>query len=78
MQLDKLEQTLLNSLSEADPSTILENKDLINNLDTTKKTANEISEQSKIAQETERKINIEREIYRPVAAEGAMLYFLVV
>jgi hypothetical protein len=42
--LDKLEQMLLNSLSEADPSTILENKELINNLDTTKKTANEISE----------------------------------
>ena len=40
--LDELEQNLLNTLSSANPETILENKDLINNLDVTKQTANDI------------------------------------
>jgi dynein heavy chain len=31
-----------------------------------------------LAKKTEESINIEREFYRPVAAEGAMLYFLVI
>lgn len=44
--LDKLEESLLVSLSEADPSTILDNRDLIQNLDNTKKTAIEIGIQS--------------------------------
>jgi hypothetical protein len=40
--LDRLEEELLQTLAEADPSTILENKALIDKLDTTKKTAIEI------------------------------------
>ena len=40
--LDELEQNLLNTLSSANPETILENKDLINNLDVTKQTATDI------------------------------------
>jgi len=43
--LDKLESDLLQSLSEADPSTILDNTELIQNLDKTKKTTIEITEQ---------------------------------
>lgn len=42
--LDKLESDLLQSLSEADPSTILDNAELISNLDKTKKTTIEITE----------------------------------
>jgi dynein heavy chain len=76
--LDELESSLLKELSEADPSTILDNKELINNLDKTKQTAISIQEQSEEAKKTEIKINSEREIYRPVAAEGAMLYFLCI
>ena len=34
--LDELESNLLNTLSSANPETILENKELINNLDVTK------------------------------------------
>ena len=47
-------------------------------MDKTKQTAISIQEQSEEAKKTEIKINSEREIYRPVAAEGAMLYFLCI
>jgi dynein heavy chain len=40
--LDKLEESLLVSLSEADPATILDNKELISNLDNTKITSIDI------------------------------------
>lgn len=76
--LDGLETALLQSLSEADPSTILQNFALIEQLETTKKTAQDISEQQAVAKDTEIKINILREVYRRVAAEGAMFYFLLI
>jgi len=66
------------NLSEADPDTILQNKDLILSLETTKKTSKNIEQQQKEAKETEIRINQSREIYRRVAAEGAMLYFLLI
>ena len=78
MQLDKLEESLLNTLSLADPATILENQELIENLDNTKKTAIEINQKTQLAKVTEAEINKSREIYRPVASEGAMLYFLII
>jgi len=68
----------LKQLSEADPATILDNKELIDNLEKTKATAISIQEQSEVAKATEIDINAQREIYRPVAAEGAMLYFLCI
>jgi dynein heavy chain len=43
--LDLLENTLLDSLNSADSATILENKELIENLDKTKKTTLEIQTQ---------------------------------
>jgi len=76
--LAKLESDLLLELSKADPATILQNKALIESLEVTKKTSSEIQEQQKIAQDTEIKINTLREVYRRVAAEGAMLYFLLI
>lgn len=69
---------LLESLASADPATILDNRELIENLDNTKKTTLEIQEQSIQAKKTEEQINLQREYYRPVAAEGAMLYFLII
>jgi dynein heavy chain len=73
-----LESGLLQQLSDADPATILQNTALIVSLEVTKKTSTEIKEQQAIAKETEIKINFLREIYRKVAAEGAMLYFLLI
>jgi dynein heavy chain len=68
----------LQQLSDADPDTILQNTALIVSLEVTKKTSTEIKEQQLIAVETEKKINFAREIYRRVAAEGAMLYFMLI
>merc|ERR1711937_593758 len=73
-----LEDDLLTSLSKADPATILEDIKLIEGLEVTKKTSAEIAVQVKLAQETEVMINTSREEYRPVAAEGSMIFFLII
>jgi dynein heavy chain len=65
-------------LSDADPATILENFALIEGLEVTKKTSTTIQEQQIVAKETEKTIAASREVYRRVAAEGAMLYFLLI
>jgi dynein heavy chain len=44
----------------------------------TKTTSNEIQRQQLEATKTEESINIMREVYRRVSAEGAMLYFLLI
>ena len=77
VQLNTLENELLQKLSDADPTTILQNKPLIEGLEQTKRTAKEIALQTIEAQETEVKINQLREIYRRVAQEGSLLYFLI-
>lgn len=76
--LAKLESDLLKNLSDADPATILQNTALIVGLEVTKKTSTEIQQQQEIAKVTEVEINNLREVYRRVAAEGAMLYFLLI
>merc|ERR1719183_1282154 len=73
-----LEDDLLAQLSSADPATILDNIALIEGLEVTKATATEIQAQVKLAQETEVNINTSREQYRGVAAEGSMLFFLII
>lgn len=78
VQLSNLEKKLLESLSKADSATIIDNKELITNLENTKKTALGIEQKKKDAIITEQEINIEREKYRSVASEGAMLYFLII
>ena len=78
IELARLEDDLLKNLSDADPATILQNKSLIESLEITKKTSMEIKRQQAIAKDTEIKINTLREVYRRVASEGAMLYFLLI
>jgi len=76
--LAKLEEQLLQNLSDADPASILENFELIEGLETTKQTSTTIMEQQIIAKKTQKEIGISRELFRRVAAEGAMLYFLII
>jgi hypothetical protein len=45
IELAKLEDELLKNLSDADPNTILQNKELIESLENTKKTSTEIQRQ---------------------------------
>eukprot|EP00930_Biecheleria_cincta_P085161 TRINITY_DN7456_c0_g2_i1.p1 TRINITY_DN7456_c0_g2~~TRINITY_DN7456_c0_g2_i1.p1 ORF type:complete len:2485 (-),score=519.86 TRINITY_DN7456_c0_g2_i1:101-6748(-) len=75
--LSRLEDELLSQLSDANPDTILDNMPLIEGLEKTKETSRDIAVQVKEAQRTEEEINHSRELYRPVAAEGSMLFFLV-
>jgi dynein heavy chain len=78
VKLAELETNLLNNLTDANPDTILENIELIDSLEVTKKTSIEIQQKQEEAKTTEIDINKSRETYRPVAAEGAMLYFLLI
>ena len=76
--LSQLEDDLLSQLSTTDPATILDNIPLIEGLEKTKATSKEIALQVEQAQKTEVEINTSRELYRPVAAEGSMLFFLII
>lgn len=76
IDLVELEDQLLERLANA-PEDILSDVPLIESLEETKKKAVEISISVKKNQETEIVINNTREVYRPVAAEGAMLYFIL-
>lgn len=69
---------MLHKLVSADSETILENVALIEQLEVTKETSTIIQEKQIQAKVTEKEINESRESYRPVASEGAMLYFLLI
>jgi dynein heavy chain len=56
---------------------ILEDIELIENLEETKRTAVEIEDKVKQAKVTEVSISKAREVYRPVAARGSQVYFLI-
>ena len=56
---------------------ILEDIELIENLEETKRTALDIEDKVRQARLTEASISRAREVYRPVAARGSLLFFLV-
>lgn len=74
--LKELEDSLLARLSAAGGN-FLGDYELVENLETTKRTAAEIEVKSKEAKITEVEINTAREMYRPAAARSSLLYFIL-
>jgi len=74
--LEELEDGLLARLA-ASQGDILEDKPLVESLEATKATALEVEENVAKAKTAEIKLNAACEVYRPVAARGAMLYFFI-
>uniref|UniRef100_A0A8B9VFM5 Dynein axonemal heavy chain 17 n=1 Tax=Anas zonorhyncha TaxID=75864 RepID=A0A8B9VFM5_9AVES len=76
INLKELEDSLLARLSAASGN-FLGDTALVENLETTKRTAMEIEEKVKEAKVTEGEINIARENYRPAAERASLLYFIL-
>ena len=71
-----LEDNLLARLSAAEGN-FLGDYALVENLETTKRTAAEIEVKAAEAKVTEMEINNARENYRPAAARASLLYFIM-
>ena len=76
MQLVQLEDDLLERLANA-PEDILSDVPLIEGLEATKLASMEINIAVEEGKKTAVSINLARELFRPAASEGAMLYFLL-
>ena len=76
IKLKELEDSLLSRLSSAGGN-FLGDTALVENLETTKKTAIDIEKKVSEAKITEKKINEARENYRPAAARASLLYFIL-
>ncbi|XP_070581054.1 dynein beta chain, ciliary-like isoform X2 [Ptychodera flava] len=74
--LKELEDNLLSRLSAAEGN-FLGDTALVENLETTKRTAAEIEVKVEEAKQTEVKINEAREHYRPAAARASLIYFIL-
>ncbi|XP_071797739.1 dynein beta chain, ciliary isoform X1 [Asterias amurensis] len=74
--LKELEDNLLSRLSSAEGN-FLGDTALVENLETTKRTAAEIEVKVDEAKITEVKINEARELYRPAAARASLMYFIL-
>ncbi|XP_067212065.1 dynein beta chain, ciliary [Linepithema humile] len=74
--LNSLEDSLLSRLSSAG-SNVLGDTSLVENLETTKRTAADIEAKVTEARGTSQQIDAARELYRPAAARASLLYFIL-
>lgn len=72
----ELEDTILYMLSTATGS-LLDNIELIDTLDTSKTTWEEVNESLIVAEETSKQIDAASEAYRPCANRASTLYFVL-
>ncbi|KAL0129655.1 hypothetical protein PUN28_001727 [Cardiocondyla obscurior] len=75
-KIKELEENLLQKLGTVQ-GPLIEDVELMSVLNTTKQTAAEINIKLSIARDTEQKIDVAREEFRPVATRGSVLYFLI-
>ncbi len=75
-QLKAIEDKILKMLFESEGN-ILDNEELVNALNDSKTTSATISRRLNEAEKTEATISTAREKYRPVAAKGSTMYFVV-
>jgi len=64
-------------LAQADPDTILDDKELIENLENSKSRSMTIQLDIESKEEVEAVLNKTREDYRPIAERGSILYFSI-
>lgn len=74
--LKDLEDTLLRELSQSTGS-MVDNINLVNAVDETKKKADEVSEKLALGAKTAHDIEVLRDGYRPAATRGAILFFVL-
>ncbi|XP_055959532.1 dynein axonemal heavy chain 2-like, partial [Patella vulgata] len=75
-KLVECEDEILRLLNETKGS-LLDDEQLVNTLQTSKTTSQEVSEQLQISEQTEAKIDAAREGYRPCAQRASILFFVL-
>ncbi|CAB4033595.1 dynein heavy chain 2, axonemal-like [Paramuricea clavata] len=75
-KLEDLEDQILRLLQTAQGS-LLDDEELVNTLNSSKQTSQEIGEQLQVSEQTEIKIDAAREGYRPCAQRASILFFVL-